>query len=462
MLLIHALMMASPHADAFCGAYVGNGESSPTNRASQIVIARAGQSTTLTMFNDYEGDLAAFGLVVPVPEGVDSDNVRLADRGLLEKLDGYSQPRRVAYTCDDWYGVSEAAVEARQSVGRPSSSSSSGGGCGGGSGDKWYNDSGSMQNDTGAGDSGVHVIDEFDLGEYTAWVVAAEGSEGLMAWLSANGFAVDDTTSAVFDEYIAAGSHFLALRVDLAEVRETNWLSPLQVGYATDAWSLPIRMGAASSAGVQDLVVYAVTDPSAGRVGISNYPETPAPESECLVDIAEDGSLLDWYETRFEAATNLPATPETLDGREGFAWATEYGWGSGACDPCTNTGPLTQDDVNQLGFDAHYGWYLTRLHLRYTPAAVTEDLAFYASNVTDNTQLRYVSHTWELESELPVCGGAAGAADAPACYSSEYWARKAEEGESGTSVRNDSFKVCGGSTGAALLLLPLLFWRRRR
>ncbi|MES2644435.1 MAG: DUF2330 domain-containing protein [Myxococcota bacterium] len=455
-MLFLSLMMASPHADAFCGAYVGNGESSPTNRASQIVIARSGTSTTLTMFNDYEGDLAAFGLVVPVPAGVDSDNVRLADRTLLEKLDGYSQPRQVAYTCDDWYGVSEAAVEARQLARR-----SSGGGCGGSSNDSggWYtNDSGVREGSSG--DTGVHVIDEFDLGEYTAWVVAAEGSEGLMAWLSANGFAVDDTTSAVFDEYIAAGSHFLALRVDLDEAPATNWLSPLQVGYDTEAWSLPIRMGAASSAGVQDLVVYAVTEPDAGRVGISNYVETPAPAAECLVDIEEGGSVLDWYETQFELTTGLPATPETLGGRQGFAWTTEYGWGSGACDPCTNTGPLTQDDVTGLGFDAHYGWYLTRLHLRYTPEAVTEDISFYASRVTENTQLRYVSHTWELESAMPTCGALEGAADAPACYSSEYWARKEQEGEAGTSVRNDDFKKCGGSS-AALLLLPLLFWRRR-
>jgi hypothetical protein len=472
-MLTLVLLAAAPPAQAFCGTYVGDGTTRLTNSASQLVVARSGVSTTLTMFNDFEGDLSSFGLVVPVPAGVDSDNVRLADRALLEKLDGYSQPRLVAYTCDDYYGLSDAAVTsstrapAASPVSAPASSpssTSSSGGCSGGDGGSWYADTTDTgpSPDTDTGD-GVVVEDEFDLGEYTAWVVDPDGSEGLLAWLDANGFAVDASTSALFDEYIASGSHFLALRVDLDRLNASNWLSPLQVGYDSEAWGLPIRMGAASSAGVQDLVVYALTDPTAGRTGISNYPETEAPASDCLVDVPEDETVLDWYQDQFEATTNLPADAAELDGRTGFAWVTEYGWGSGACDPCTAAGPLTSDEVYALGFPAHYGWYLTRLHLRYTPDAVTQDLSFYTSNITAPTQLRYVEDTWEMEGELPICGSDAPLT-APACYSSEYWARKAEEGAPGTHVISDPKKGCGGvdSRATALLLLPLLLWRRRR
>lgn len=457
MLLLSLLGSLAP-AHAFCGTYVSDGTSTLTNRASEIVIARSGTSTTLTMFNDFEGDPSAFGLVIPVPEGVDADNVRLADRALLDKLRGYSQPRLVSYTCDDWYGISPEAVAAAAAT----SGGSWSGGCGGGSRD-WYGDTATDTDEAGWEDSGVVIVDEFDLGEYTAWVVDPQGTDGLMAWLAANDFAVSESTAAVFDSYIAAGSHFLALRVDVARLSGTNWLSPLQVGYDSDTFGLPIRMGAASSAGVQDLVVYAVTDPEEGRAAISNYPETPAPEAECLLDLPDGGSLADWYDARFEAATGLPGDPARLDGRQGLAWTTEYGWSSGKCDPCTDAGSLGSSDVEALGFPSFYGWYFTRLHLRYTADAVTEDLTFYGSRITEHTQLRYVERAWELEAALPVCGGEPAAdAEPPACYSSEYWVRKEAEGESATDVHHDP-KQCAGGAGPslALLLPPLLFWRRR-
>ncbi len=449
------LILASPTAVAFCGTYVGDGTTTLTNRASQLVVARSGVSTTLTMFNDFEGELAAFGLVIPVPAGVDSDNVRLADRALMERLDGYSQPRLVSYSCDDLYGISDAALATAATAAANGSS----GGCG--SSGRWYGDTGDEGGtDTDTGD-GVVVEDTFDLGEYTAWVVDPEGADGLVAWLETNGFAVDPGTSARFDEYIAAGSHFLALRVDLDRVPTSNWLSPLQIGYDSETWGLPIRMGAASSAGVQDLVVYTITDPDDGRVGISNYPETQAPDAECLVELAEGEEFPLWFERQFEATIGLPSDPAALAGRQGFAWTTEYGWGSGACDPCTPGGPLSQGEVSTLGFPGHYGWYLTRLHLRYTPEAVTQDLSFYTSNLLDNTQLRYVEHTWELEGEFPVCG--ADTPDGPACYSSEYFARRAQAGENGTHVLNDDYTACGApaSRTGAWLLLPLLLWLRR-
>lgn len=450
-----------PTASAFCGTYVGDGESILTNRASHIVMARSGSDTILTMFNDYQGDLSTFGLVIPVPPGVDADNVRLAERSLLDKITGYTDPRLVAYTCDDWYGVSDAARASGTSAkaGTGSSGTSSWGGCGGGGAAKYW--------DTGyapaSEDSGVVIEDEFDIGEYTAWVVSAEGEDGLSGWLTSQGFAVDEATGAALGEYIAAGSHFLALRVDLERLDGTNWLSPLQVGYTSDAWSLPLRLGAASSAGVQDLVIYALTGSDAGSVAISNYAELTPPASECLLDLEDGVSFGDWYEAQFEAASGLPDDPEELTGQQGFAWTTEYAWGSGQCDPCTSVGPLTTDEVTQLGFNAHYGYYVTRLHLRYTPGAVTQDPTFYASNRTDNRQLRFVQHSWELEAELPLCDGAVSDSEgeAPAaCYSSAYWERKERENAEATSVWAATTGGCAG--GAALLLLPLLGLARRK
>ena len=81
---------------AFCGTYVGGVDSTPSNRASQVAVARDGSATTLTLFNDWEGDFADFGLLIPVPPGFDGGNLRLADATLLATLDAYSAPRMLA------------------------------------------------------------------------------------------------------------------------------------------------------------------------------------------------------------------------------------------------------------------------------------------------------------------------------------------------------------------------------
>jgi hypothetical protein len=39
------------------------------NRASQVIIARNGNNTILTMANDFQGDVKDFAMVVPVPVG---------------------------------------------------------------------------------------------------------------------------------------------------------------------------------------------------------------------------------------------------------------------------------------------------------------------------------------------------------------------------------------------------------
>lgn len=435
-----------PGASAFCGAYVNGGGAPLTNRSSVIAIARQAGMTTLSMRNDFRGELTDFGLVIPIPAAVQQEDVRVIDTALFDKLDGYTGPRLAEYTCDDWYGVSEAALAADTGAGFQS------GGC-----------SLSLAvpkeadfDSGGVPDSGVIIEDQFDLAEYEVWILSAAGAEGLAGWLSANGFVVPEGSQAIFDEYIEQGVRFVALKIDPTRVTDPAWLSPLQFSYADEGFQLPIRMGTTASEGVQDLVVYTLTDPESGRVGISNYPEATPPVDECMLE--DDGTFSHWYDVALAEALGLPSDPDQLNGASGLSWITEYGWGSGLCDPCTSVGPLSAEEVARFGFDAHYGFYVTRLHLRYTPDAVTQDLTFYETRQTDNTQQRYIAHKWELEGALPLCSGEIPE-DAGTCYSSEYWLRRAT-GEISDPVRSPS-GGCGG--GAALLLLPgALLLRRRR
>ncbi len=477
MAAVLALAVA-PDAAAFCGAYVGGADSALTNTASRIAVARQGRATTLTMFNDYAGNADQFGLVIPVPPGFDEDNLRLADQELLDLLDQYTAPRLVRYTCEDFYGgeASQSFSSARDAEGLSgSSSSSTSSGCGGGGGGAWFDDNDAddpVDEDDGWYDTGtdVEVEDRVQLGEYTAYVLSADDGEGLTAWLDARGYSVGEDAAALFDDFIDSGSHFLALEVDLDAVPEgSQWLTPLQLGYYSDVFGLPIRMGTVSSSGVQDLIVFAVTDADGGTVGISNYDEEPRLEDECLLDLDKAGTLTGAYEEAFASRIGLSADPEANGDAAGFSWFTEYSWESGKCDPCPEGDGLDFEDAEDLGMiDAAYGYHVTRLHLRYTPDAVDQDLVLYESGIADQLQYRFVEHAWALESVVPMCGEEQP--DPPgACYSAEWWSRWAEDPESedlawaSQSERSGSCGCSSTSMQFGVLAVPVwLLVRRRR
>lgn len=493
MTSILALLSVGGDAHAFCGAYVAEDGVEMTNRASRMVIARDGTATTLSMLNDVQGDASSFALVIPVPEGFDEDNIRLADRALLEKVDVYTSPRRVGYTCEDFYtDTNRAAISTKATVqndpldtaldtggasNAAPSSSPTGCGMSGGSSSSgastWFE--GSEQTDDSWDDdpawvdtaTGTIVEEEFELGEYTAFVVNPRDGGGLQGWLDIYGFTPGEATGAALAEQVEAGSWFLALKVDLDRVEHTDaYLSALQIGYHADALALPIKLGAASSSGVQDLAIVVVGADSAGRFGISNYPERDAPQAECMAQLG-DQSFHEWYEDRFTEAIAISDDPLQLEGVDDLGWITEYSWGQGLCDPCTESGPLLGNEVEELGYGGvsnYNGYRVTRLRLRYTPGGVQSDLALYASGIVEDTQIRYVEHSWELESLLPVCIGEVE--DPGACYSAEWWALEAgADPVYGDDVPEPEAPCgCAGELGSRALLfgVPLLLWGLRR
>lgn len=77
LLTIVAVFCFAPAAWAFCGFYVAKADTKLYNKASQVVIARNGDRTVLTMANDFQGEVKDFAIVVPVPTVLQKDQVRL-------------------------------------------------------------------------------------------------------------------------------------------------------------------------------------------------------------------------------------------------------------------------------------------------------------------------------------------------------------------------------------------------
>src|SRR5438045_3606261 len=79
------LSVAAP-AQAFCGFYVGKADASLFNQASQVIMARDGDRTVISMANDYQGPLNEFALVVPVPTVLQREQVHVGDPAIFARI----------------------------------------------------------------------------------------------------------------------------------------------------------------------------------------------------------------------------------------------------------------------------------------------------------------------------------------------------------------------------------------
>ena len=115
-----ALLMIPASASAFCGFYVGGAETSLYNEGSMVVLMRDGETTVVSMQNDYKGPAEDFALVIPVPEILEEEQVRTLDREVFDHVDRLAAPRLVEYweqdPCPDpaMYEVDYERVEMAQ------------------------------------------------------------------------------------------------------------------------------------------------------------------------------------------------------------------------------------------------------------------------------------------------------------------------------------------------------------
>jgi hypothetical protein len=379
--LLSALLF-SQSGFSFCGFYVAKADASLYNQASQVVIARKGEQTVLSLMNDYQGELKNFALVVPVPQVLKEGQIHIGDAKIFKHIDDFSAPRLVEYHDEDpcrppvmyekmavMSGAMPAAAPARAKS------------------DKSL---------------GVTVEAEYTVGEYDIVILSAKESDGLETWLQSNGYKIPDGASAALQPYIKQGMKFFVAKVNLKEQNKTGlkFLHPLQFAFESPKFMLPIRLGMINAKGAQDLIVYILSEK--GRVEASNYQTLKLPSNMDIPVYVKD-DFANFYKSMFETQVkkqNLRAV------------FTEYFWNMGWCDPCAAE-PLSFEELKQLGVfwlgsDAKAApampsmtpmggvpVQVTRLHVRYTPDSFPEDLSFQETSDTSNFQGRYVlRHAW--------------------------------------------------------------------
>ncbi len=364
----------APPAHAFCGFFVGKADASLFNEASQVMMVRDGDKTTITMLNDYKGELTDFALVVPVPVVLKRDDIRVADKKIFDRIDAYSAPRLAEYYDANPCDRREYALRRAEAV--PSPGKSAGGR------EKAL---------------GVEVEARYTVGEYDIVILSASQSDGLETWLTENGYKIPAGASRALRPYIQQNMKFFVARVNLKEQAKTgfSYLRPLQFRFESARFMLPIRLGMINAQGPQDLIVYVLS--RQGRVESTNYRTVKLPANmELPTWLKQKGEFTRFYKAMFDQQAK----------RENHRVVfTEYFWDMAWCDPCA-ADPLSVAELREAGVtwvaddgrrrgSGAQPVVLTRLHIRYTRETFPEDLVFHETKDRANFQTRYVlRHPW--------------------------------------------------------------------
>jgi hypothetical protein len=245
--------------------------------------------------------------------------------------------------------------------------------------------------------AGVTVEASYDVGEYDVSILSAEESDGLVNFLTDNGYKIPNGAEGVLASYIKQKMRFFVAKVNVERMEKMaqTYLRPLQVRYDTPKFMLPLRLGTVNANGPQDLIILALT--KNGRIETTNYRTVKIP-SDVNVPLYVRSEFGNFYKAMFERAV------EREDQRAVFV---EYAWDMGWCDPCASE-PLTNKELVELGArwiasDAATPYrpmggsnaYVTRLHVRYDAKTFPEDLVLMETRDRTNFQGRYVlRHPW--------------------------------------------------------------------
>jgi len=371
---------------SFCGFYVAKADAKLFNKTSQVVLARDGDRTVLTMSNDFQGDVKDFAIVVPVPVVLQKGQVHVGDRKVVERLDAFSAPRLVEYFDED--PCLPRIYMEKQSVPMPTAPAD--------------------MSRSRAEALGVKIEAQFTVGEYDILILSAKESSGLEIWLRESGYKIPAAAAELLQPYIRSNMKFFVARVNLKEFekRGFQYLRPLQMAYESPKFMLPIRLGMANAESEQDLVAYILSP--VGRAEVTNYRTVKIP-SNMEIPIFVKDEFADFYRAMFQRSYEKEGKNSVF---------LEYAWDMNWCDPCAAE-PLTPEELKKAGVFWMNGQdgpatrnfapvprqsnvYITRLRVRYGRPKFPEDLVFQVTPNRENFQGRYVlRHPFKGEANCP-------------------------------------------------------------
>ena len=365
-----------------------------TNSATKVILVRDGDSTAITMSNDFDGDVLEFGLIVPVPTVIKKEQVRLVEPGVFGPFEAMTAPRLDEITDPDpCPQMRRPSTKGMAMPPAPSAdrASASGGG-------------------PRASEYGVKVESHFAVGAYDIAILSAKDASKLIEWLRLFHYDVSPKAEAIIGSYLAQNMKFFVTQVDLRKMKREGrtYLQPLQVTYTAPRFMLPIRLGMVNADGPQELTVFGLS--REGRMEPVNYRTASLPTAEPLPPHVRT-SFSDVYRSIFEAATareqmSVVFTEAAMPFAQPLPMpALRPGQKPRPQPPrpvfddddrprpqalgATFGEPLTAQALRDAGVRWTGPGFVTRLHFRYDEAHFPEDLVLQTTKDRSTKQTRY-------------------------------------------------------------------------
>ncbi|MCI0441747.1 DUF2330 domain-containing protein, partial [bacterium] len=183
-------LFSATSAYSFCGFFVAKADTKLFNQASKVILARDGNRTVLTMANDFQGEVADFAIVVPVPVVLKKEQVHIGDPKIIERLDAFSAPRLVEYFDPDPCGPVYHELPTRPMAAQEGAAKRKGDAA-----------------------LGVKIEAQFTVGEYDIVILSAKESTGLETWLNQNGYKIPQGAAELLQPYIRSNTKFFVAKV---------------------------------------------------------------------------------------------------------------------------------------------------------------------------------------------------------------------------------------------------------
>lgn len=371
-------------ASAFCGFYVSKSDGTLKNKTSQVILARDGNKSKVTMFNDFKGNAKDFAMVVPVPVVLKKEDIKVVDQAIFNRLSEYSAARLVEYfDTNPCYGRDDEKMERSAAV--------------------EMNTLSVKESVAYKKSYGVKIEARYLVGEYDILILGAKESTGLKRWLTDNGYQIPGTAEEVLEPYIKSNMKFFVAKVNQQQLEKTkgSFLRPIQISFSSAKFILPIRLGMANADGDQDMIVYGLS--RTGRMECTNYRNVKLPTGNNIPLFVKQ-NFNAFYGNLFNRQWN----------REGKNVAfLEYAWdvtpvNPMKCDPCVGNPPTEQEllqagawwlgsnnwndysNIDDQDFDGNNQTFFTRIHIRYNRNSFPQDLSFQVTPNREHYQARYV------------------------------------------------------------------------
>jgi hypothetical protein len=289
--------------------------------------------SVVTVAVDYEGPLAPFALLLPIPKDVSIERVKTLKRGILARLDEVSAPRFHAFyeqdPCDG--GRTEQRWDERIRVagrgflaveGLPPL-------------DRRY----AISNEISAP---IEPVFKGAENEFRYRRLEFDEPAGLARWLEQNGYVASDEVLLALRPYVGRGKALLAAEVSTAHVELAGdrrvRLGGIRYWSRQSFGSIPLTLGSANAVDRRDVLVYVLDRKD--RYEAKNYENLFVPANLRVVASAAE-QVGRFYDALFDAV--LP--------RSRPAFVTEYAWSTRGCgEPCADA-PLGMDELMSLGGD---------------------------------------------------------------------------------------------------------------